>query len=61
TDTRAKGGTGLGLSISKSIVDHLGGNIWIENDTGPGTTFSVSLPVSSEYPEKSNATGSRVS
>jgi len=40
------GGTGLGLFIAKSIIEAHGGQIWAENnDSGKGSTFSVSLPV----------------
>ena len=37
--TRKYGGTGLGLSISKSIVDMMGGSIWVESELGKGATF----------------------
>ncbi|MGI9516953.1 MAG: ATP-binding protein, partial [Pirellulaceae bacterium] len=38
--TKQYGGTGLGLTISASLVELLGGNIWVENNSDlPGCTF----------------------
>lgn len=37
-------GTGLGLSISQSIVELLGGKIWVESLEGKGSTFSFKIP-----------------
>ena len=37
--SRQFGGIGLGLAISKSIVDKMGGNLWVESEIGEGSSF----------------------
>ncbi|HUU27990.1 MAG TPA: ATP-binding protein [archaeon] len=37
-------GTGLGMTISKSVIERLGGEIWIESEFGRGTSVFFTLP-----------------
>jgi len=42
--TREYGGTGIGLTIAKNIVDHLGGEIWVQSTPNQGTNIYFTLP-----------------
>jgi PAS domain S-box-containing protein len=42
--TRRFGGSGLGLTISKSLVDLMGGRIWVDSVVDEGSVFSFALP-----------------
>lgn len=57
--TRRYGGTGLGLSISKSLVELMGGSIWVDSDKGKGARFFFTLPIKeaiNNHPYSNNET-----
>jgi len=44
-------GAGLGLAIAKRIVEEHGGQLRLESQVGKGSTFTITLPVSTRTPQ----------
>ena len=56
--TREYGGTGIGLTIAKKIIDHLGGEIWVQSTPDQGTNIYFTLPLESPESKFENTNAS---
>ncbi len=45
---RGLGDEGIGISIAKSLVEAMGGRLWVDSQPGQGSTFTILLPLSEQ-------------
>lgn len=42
--TTKSNGTGFGLAVSRTLIEAMGGRLWVDHDAAPGATFHMTLP-----------------
>jgi hypothetical protein len=52
--TRRYGGSGLGLALVKKLVEIHKGSIWLESETGKGSTFHIAIPAQNGIRKRTN-------
>lgn len=57
--TRKYGGTGLGLAISRSLVQLMGGCIWVESVPGSGSIFHFIVPAEAISADPANSSAAK--
>ncbi len=55
SDKQAHQGAGLGLSITKAYVEMLGGRIWVQSESGKGSSFCFTIPYNPDPERKGEA------
>ena len=48
--TQTTGGYGLGLAIVKTLVEGMGGTVWVHSQLGEGSVFTIALPAKALKP-----------